>query len=273
MRLLLLPITVAALLSACTGFETNLQDTEVSYRETARQNYEAGDEAFKGERYNESIKFFEHVKNKYPYSKYAVLADLRVADAHFARERWIEAADAYRLFARFHPRHEKLGYALFRTALSHFNDIATDVVLFPPAHEMDQTAAKDAIRAFDSYLKRFPEGEFVDEANEKRIEARSGLAQHDLYAAEFYEKREKWRGAAWRYERVAAEFADTPLAPEALLKAGELYRVRLGENDAAKPLFQSLVDKFPDHPAANTARERLRDLEKLDKATEAEKKS
>ena len=75
---------------------------------------------------------------------------------------------------------------------------------------------EDAIRAFDGYLQRFPDGEFVEKAKEKRIEARSGLAQHDLYAAEFYEEREKWRGAAWRYERVAAEFADTPLAPDAI---------------------------------------------------------
>ena len=44
-------------LSACTGLETNLQDTEVSYESTARRNFESGEKAFTDERYNEAIKF------------------------------------------------------------------------------------------------------------------------------------------------------------------------------------------------------------------------
>ena len=31
---------------------------------------------FKSERFNEAVKYFELVKNKFPYSKYAVLAEL-----------------------------------------------------------------------------------------------------------------------------------------------------------------------------------------------------
>jgi len=76
LHLIFIFLAIACL--ACSGLETNLQDVEVSYRETARQNYDAGDRAFKTKQFNQAVKFFEHVKNKFPYSKYAVLADLRV---------------------------------------------------------------------------------------------------------------------------------------------------------------------------------------------------
>lgn len=258
-----LALTVVLALGACSAFETNLQDTEVSYQATARQNFEAGTQAFEEERYNEAIKYFEHVKNKYPYSKYAVLAELGIADAHFAREKWLEAADAYRLFVRFHPRHERVPYAMFRIAKAYYEESQRDFPLLPPSHEKDQTATKDAIRAFDEYLERFPDDEHAEEAKRLRTECRTQLADHDLYAAEFYAKREKWLGAVWRYEHIATEYADTPLAPRALLQAGRLREEKLGEPDKARALYERLLTDYPDAEQAPEARARL---EKLDAA-------
>ncbi len=246
------PLTMAA----CSAFETNLQDTDVSYQETARQNFDEGEAAFQDERYNEAIKFFEHVKNKFPYSKYASLADLRMADAHFEREKWLEAADAYRMFVRFHPRHEKAGFATFRVAKAYYEAMSDDVFLFPKAREMDQTATRDAIQAFDEYLARFPKGEHTKEAKELRTSARTRLAEHDVYAAEFYEQRNKWQGAAWRYTRVADEFKDTELAPIALLKAARINEEHL-DKDTAKALYQRLLKEHPGSEQAAAAKQQL----------------
>lgn len=261
--LLALTLLSAPLAGGCSAFETNLQDTDVSYQKTARQNFEAAEQAFGEENYNEAIKFFEHVKNKFPYSKFAVLADLRVADAHFEREKWLEAADAYRLFVRFHPRHEKVGYATFRIAKAYFNE--TDdgwmsSVFFGDPSERDQTATKDAIGAFDSYLARFPKGEHIKEARELRVIARTRLAQHDLYAAEFYAKRNRYKGALWRYQHVANEFSDTPAAAEALLAAARILREELDDAAQAKATLERLVTEHPETPEAEDARAELATL-------------
>jgi outer membrane protein assembly factor BamD len=247
----------------CSAFQTNLQDTNVSYQDTARQNYESGDKAFSDEKWEESIKFFEHVKNKYPYSKYAVLADLRIADAHFEREKWLEAADAYRMFVRFHPRHEQVGYATFRIAKAYSSAMGSEgfwSFLFPATQEMDQTATRDAIRAADEYLNRFPDGEHVQEASEMRTKARTRLAENDRYAAEFYEKREKWQGAAWRWLHIADEFADTPIAAEALLKCANIHAEHLDQRLEAKEMYERLVQRYPETAEAQKAKERLASL-------------
>lgn len=252
----LVVLAVAAALS-CSAFETNLQDTDVNYSETARANFEQGEQAFTDGRYAEAVKFFEHTKNKFPYSKYAVLAELRTADAHFAREKWIEAADAYKIFCRFHPRHERVAYATYRVALAYSKEIGQDVWWMPTAVEKDQSAARDAIRAFDEYLARFPDDENAAEAKKLRIEARARLAENDLYAAHFYEEREKWKGAMWRYQRVANEFGDTPRAASALLRAAQIADDKLADAATAQKLYQQLVREHPGAPEADDAKKAL----------------
>ena len=251
---------VLAALSSCSAFETNLQDTEVSYQATARQNFEEGEKSLAAGQYNEAIKFYEHVKNKYPYSKYAVLAELKIADAHFAREKWLEAADAYRVFTRFHPRHEQVPYAMWRVALAYYEAMPEEFFFLPSPREKDPAAVKDAIRAFDDYLTRFPQHEHAAEAKDLRSKARARLAESDLYAAEFYAQREKWLGAMWRYERVANEFADTPGAPKALFEAARIAEEELAKPDAAKQLYARVVAEHPSAPEAQDAAQRLQQL-------------
>ncbi len=252
-------LVFGALPLSCKGFETNLQDTEVDYQTTARQNYEAGAEAMEGGQHNQAIKFFEYVKNKFPYSKYATLADLGVADAHFQREKWLEAADSYRLFARFHPRHPKVPYAMFRIGLAYSKELQEhwlSEMLLPPQREKDQTAAKDAIRAIDDYITRFPGDENVEEAKKIRVGMRTRLADHDMYAADFYAQREKWKGAILRYDTVAKTFADTPHAPTALLAMGRIYEDELEDVSRANALYLDVVERYPDAKEAPEAKAR-----------------
>jgi outer membrane protein assembly factor BamD len=243
----------------CSSFETNLQDTSINVKDTARQNFEAAEASLAARRFNEAIKFFEAVKNKFPYSKYAVLAELRTADAHFEREHWLEAADAYRIFVRFHPRHEEVAYATYRVAVSHSRAIENNVAWVPfiDAREKDQSSARDTIRACDDFVSRFPADARIDEVKKLRAEARGRLADVDLLAAAFYEERERWQGAVWRYQRVGQEFADTDKAPAALLKAAVLTSSQLHDDDAARFLYEQLVREYPTSAEAAKAKAAL----------------
>jgi outer membrane protein assembly factor BamD len=258
-----LPVILSVGVASCAAFETNVQDTAIEEQDTARQNYDAGEAAFVAERWQEAVKYFELVKNKYPYSKYSVLAELRLADAHFAREKWLEAADAYRLFVRYHPRHEKVAYATFRVAESHARDIDNNVAWLPfmDARQKDQSATRDTIRACDDFLARFPNDEQAPAARKLRTDARTRLADADLYAAAFYEKRSRWQGAQWRYSRIGTEYADTPGAAGALWKAGVIAHERLGDDLSAVSAWQRLIRDHPDAPEAKDAATALAELQ------------
>lgn len=259
LAVLALVLGAAVGVGGCSAFETNLQDTAVNQKDTARQNFESGEKGFEGRRFNEAIKYFEIVKNKYPYSKYAVLAELRLADTHFEREKWLEAADSYRIFVRFHPRHEKVAYAAYRVVLSHSRAIENNVAWLPfvDAREKDQSSARDTIRACNDFLTRYPDDERVPEVQALRSTARGRLADVDLYAAAFYEEREKWQGAMWRYLRVGEDYPDTEKAPMALLKAGQLAEGPLADPVQATAIYERLAREHPESTEAKDARQAL----------------
>src|SRR5580658_10840032 len=107
------------LLPSCTGLKKNLRENS-SYLENTKLNFEAGEEALRKEEFDKAIAFFQFVKSKYPFSMYAALSDLRIADTKFAQKKWLDAASAYEVFIRLHPRHEEVGYASFKVGSSYF---------------------------------------------------------------------------------------------------------------------------------------------------------
>src|SRR3954466_6201761 len=106
-RLVLLLLAPLAL-AAPSGCATSEEATKpVTYSMTAKQNYEKGLAELKDENYPEAQKYFQFVRSKFPFSKYAVLAELAIADTSFDRGNYTEAIDSYKQFMRLHPTHEK----------------------------------------------------------------------------------------------------------------------------------------------------------------------
>lgn len=238
---LLLGVSIFA--SGCSIFNSNLNG-EVSYLDSVKQNFEAGEKALADKSYEEAIAYFEHVRSKYPYSIYAALSDLRLADAYFEQAKWLEAADAYDFYLRFHPRHEKSGYAWFQIGKSYFNAQPENLFIFPPSYLKDQTATKEALEAIDRYLVEYPTHEKVDEAKKMRTELRLNLSMRDMRIAEYYGKRKRWPAAVARYERVAALYPDTICAPESLFAAAGIAEHELKRPQIALSLLEKLLGQY-----------------------------
>src|SRR4051794_31448472 len=99
---------------------------EPNYTSDADSNFARGMDALQSRNYLEAIKYFEHVRSNYPFLELAKEAELRLADAEFERERYLEARDAYLNFVKLHPTHPKVDYAAYRAALTHYKDIPSD---------------------------------------------------------------------------------------------------------------------------------------------------
>ncbi len=68
--------------------------------------------------YEKAAETFQQIKDRFPYSRYALLADLRVGDAYLKSKRYEEALLAYDDFIRLHPKNEAVPYAISRWAWS-----------------------------------------------------------------------------------------------------------------------------------------------------------
>ncbi len=164
------------------------------------------------ERYEIAIQKYADLKNKFPYSSTATLAELAIADVHFKRESFSDAQISYQNFRDLHPKHPLIDYVIFRTGLSFYMQM-------PETIDRDLTAANDAIYHFNEVIKNFPTSKYVKEARENRDKCYLMLGEKELYVADFYFKNKKYDASLNRYENVLRQYSGYGLDPKALLGA------------------------------------------------------
>ena len=242
--LLSLSIALAVGAPACASGEDGKQ---VTYSMTARQNYERGLEELKQENYVEAAHYFTYVKQKFPFSKYAGLAELALADTEFARNNYQEAIDSYKSFARLHPTHEKVedGYAAFRIAECYVKEMPDDWFILPPAYEKDQSFVRDALREIDNAREKFPDSPYREQAMVYRREVLRRLIEHEVYVARFYLDRGHPKAAILRIEGALKRYPDSGQEGELMLTLGET-NLELGNPARAKKVFERVVGGLGD---------------------------
>ncbi len=249
MRLRLPALLVAAALLpllACSSGRVSLTG-ELKYGKTAEENYQAGLDELKHENWVEGTKFLEYVRTKYPFSKYAALAELRIADAKLAQDRNAEAAEAYAAFVQLHPTHDEADYAEFKGAQARFKEAPADFFMFPPAFEKDQRSLVTAVAQLQAFLKSRPQSKYRPEAEKLLAEAQGRLAAHEWYVADFYWKRERWAGVTGRLETLVKQYPGTAHEGEALYRLGYAYS-KLDEGFRARQALQKLIAQHPQDP-------------------------
>lgn len=237
---------MVAVLPALTGCST----AETSSTPTAESTFKAGEEFEKDERLEEAIAKFTEVKNKFPYSRLATQAELKIADINYNRESFIEAQTNYQLFKEFHPKHPQSDYVTFRLAMSYFNQLPSTV-------DRDLAVADKAITYFDEVIKNYGDSTHIKEAREKRASALSMLAEKELYIADFYLKREIFDSGLKRYEYMLKKFSGLGYDPRAHLGAA-ICALASGEREKAEAHYRELNQTFPQSDEAKRAKDELK---------------
>lgn len=191
------------LYGGCAGKDIDENNPEEMYRD-AIQDVDA-------DRYAVALEKFRKIKNKFPYSKYSILARLKTADVYYSQESFLEAASAYESFVELHPKHDQVPYALFRTGESYHEATPTQIA-------RDINTATKAIAAYENYLGRFPKDENNDKAKERSQKLRETLAEKQLYIANFYYRQDQYRAARLRYESILRDYSGTIAEQEAKVK-------------------------------------------------------
>jgi outer membrane protein assembly factor BamD len=248
------------LTAACGGSYVSWTGEPI-YQPTPEENYKAGESQLKDDNYIEATKFFEHVKNKFPYSKYAALSELRIADAKFDQDKFLEAAEAYKSFVKLHPTHESADYASLRIGLSYLREAPGNFFLFPAAFERDQAQIHTAITHLEEFLRSYPQSKNLEEGKKALTEAQGRLADHAWYVAKFYERRKRWAGVAGRCEMLVRDYPGSRHEVEALFLMADAYE-EMKERHRAQKALQQLVVKHPSHPRRPEAEKRLGALQK-----------
>lgn len=204
---------------------------------SAQGKYEYGLALAKAERMEEAIVEFQDIKNKFPYSRYATLSELAIADVHFQRESYVEAQGAYEVFKSLHPKHPQSDLVTYRLGLSLFKQL-------PSTIDRDLSVAHRAINYFSQVSRYYPTSEYIKPSLEKRTEALKMLASKELYIADFYFKKENYKSALKRYEDGLSTYADLGFDNRFLFGASA-SAFRSGAIEKGRKYSSSLNSRFP----------------------------
>jgi outer membrane protein assembly factor BamD len=155
---------------------------------------------FKDGDYSESIELFQALKDQYPYSKFAVQAELKLADALFKKELVEEALDAYKEFERLHPTNKGIAYVIYQEGMCHFVRMnGTD---------LDQTSTKEALKEFERMQRDFPDDPLSFMAQKRIRKCLKNLAEHEFYVGHFYYRSGHYVAALKRFEYLINHYPD-----------------------------------------------------------------
>ncbi len=202
--------------------------------------------------YTRAIEAFQEVIYYYPFSKYSILSEIRIADCHFEIEEFDIAAQAYEDFVRFHPVHEEIPYANYRLGLCHYNQMRK------PGR--DQTETEKALVQFELLRLRYPNTQYAEDAVPQINECKERLARHNFKIARFYMKRNKYWAAAARFEKVWRNYPETKQADEALFRQA-LCHDRLNRGQEAIDLYERLLSTYPESSFREQAASKKNSLE------------
>ena len=187
--------------SGCAWFEHNEEKNAQELVSDGISDYRDGD-------YKDALESFEKLKDWYPFSKYAILAELKIADAHYKLNQYDEAVIAYEDFENLHPRNEAIPYIVYQIGSCYFEQIETV--------DRDQNNALKALMTFKRLKKQFPDSVYAVKAGENIKHCLKSLAGHDLYVGLFYYKTKHYKAALDRFKSIISNYSDVGVHNEAL---------------------------------------------------------
>ncbi len=252
-RAVLLALVAALTLSGCLFNKDD--DESVSsaqaFYDKARKSLDNGD-------YTNSIRYYETLEARYPFSNQARQGQLDLIYAYYRNQEPESVLDASQQFERENPTHPRVDYTLYMRGMALF---AGERGYFHRLFRINLSKrppkdALDSYSAFADLLRRYPNSIYAPDARQRMLFLRNRIAEHENHIAQFYLERGAYAAALNRANYTLQVFDGAPTTPQTLQIMVESYR-KLGMVDLAKDAERVLSASYP-------AVEPLRPVDELD---------
>jgi outer membrane protein assembly factor BamD len=233
-RTILLGITVLLpLLSGCGSSDDSAKKAPAG---PVEELYNNGVDALNARRFSTADDQFAGVEQNYPYSSWAVNAQLMSGYSQYLQNKYTNAIGTLDRFIQLHPAHRDIAYAYYLRALCYYEQIA-DI-------QRDQKGTEQAMNALREVVNRFPDTSYARDAKLKIDLCFDHLAGKEMEIGRYYQKQHLYEAAIGRYQRVVDDFQTTNHVPEALARLTEVY-LALGLKDQARKTAAVLGYNYP----------------------------
>jgi len=198
--------------------------------------YNNGVDALTGSRFTVAEEQFAAVQQNYPYSSWAVTAQLMQGYTQYLRNHYTESIGTLDRFIQLHPAHRNVSYAYYLRALSYYEQIA-DI-------KRDQHGTEQAMNALRDVVNRFPDSPYAQDARLKIDLCVDHLAGKEMEVGRWYQGQHLYEAAIGRFQKVVDDYQTTNHVAEALHRLTEIYLV-LGLKDQARKTAAVLGHNYP----------------------------
>ncbi len=226
-------LIILPLLSGCGSSDDSAKKLPVG---PVEELYNNGVDALNARRFTTASDQFAAVEQNYPYSTWAVNAQLMSGYSLYLQNKYTDAIGTLDRFIQLHPAHRDIAYAYYLRALCYYEQIA-DI-------QRDQKGTEEAMTALREVTTRFPDSAYARDAKLKIDLCFDHLAGKEMEIGRFYQKQHLYEAAIGRFQRVVDDFQTTNHVPEALHRLTEIYLV-LGLKDQARKTAAVLGYNYP----------------------------
>ncbi len=230
-------VAAPALISACASDNDIDLATYVEQTDPPDLLYNQGLANLNAGRLKEASAKFSAIDRQHPYSEYARKAMVMGAFTNYRRGNYDEAISAGERFVSLYPSDADAPYAQYIVGLSWYRQIR-DVT-------QDQKEAIRTMNAMKELVERWPESEYVEDAQAKIRLARDQLAGKEMQIGRYYQERREFIAAISRFRNVVEVYSDTRHIEEALARLTETYYA-MGMTSEAQAAAAVLGHNFPD---------------------------
>jgi len=187
----------------------------------------------------QAVTRFDEVDKQHPYTEWARKALIMSAFSNYRLGRYDDCIESAKRYLSLYPSSKDAAYAQYMMGQSYFKQI--------PDVTRDQESTQRALDAMQLVIDRYPDSEYVDDAQKDILVARDQLAGKEMQIGRYYLERKEYAAAINRFKVVVQEYANTRQVEEALYRLTAAYYA-MGIVPEAQTAAAVLGHNFPDSP-------------------------
>jgi outer membrane protein assembly factor BamD len=206
-------LSCAMALSGCKSW----RDRDVAAGEPG-QLYERARNLLGSGDFNTSIKVYEALDARYPFSEEARQGRLDILYAYYKSGEKESAIDAADQFIRENPTHPRIDYAWYIKGLVYFERTPNKLERWFRADltERPPQDARASFQAFQTLIERYPSSDYGHDARRRMVFLRNRLADYEVHVADYYLRRRAYVASLNRAKFCIENYDGAPAVKQAL---------------------------------------------------------
>ena len=220
-------LLIAAGLMSCGEYQ------KVLNKGTVEDQYKMATELYELQKYSKAIQLFEKITPSYRGKPQMERIQYMISQAHYNTKQYSLAAYYFDKFVKGYPKSSKVEEAAYLSAQSYY--------LASPIFSLDQKDTREAITALQNFIYKYPESEFIKDANKNIKELTFKLEKKSFEIAKQYYHTEDFISAIAAFDNLLEDYLGTSYREEALY-----LKFKSGYNLAVKSYILKKEERLKD---------------------------